>query len=126
MGAPRWPDSLHGGLRAPPKLPPTFGSPGVAARPSKFHGGPEMAPKTPTFGTPRPSRGVPLSMLAELIVTDVGGRQPCLAQQQAQARVHHRRRPRDPCAHTGEAACHPLAGHGVDEAARERKVGMRG
>src|SRR2546426_9454567 len=41
------PDSLHGGLRAPPKLPQTFGSPGVAVRPSKFHGGPEMAPKPP-------------------------------------------------------------------------------
>src|SRR5207244_4376323 len=49
MGAPTWPDSLHGGLRAPPKLPQTFGSPGVAVRPSKFHGGPDMAPKPDSF-----------------------------------------------------------------------------
>src|SRR5207245_4494738 len=52
MGAPTWPDSLHGGLRAPPKLPQTFGSPGVAVRPSKFHGGPRWPPNPQRSGRP--------------------------------------------------------------------------
>src|SRR5438105_785415 len=60
----------------------------------------------------------------KLVVADVGGWQPRLAQQEAKARVDHRRRARDVGAHVGEASFHALAGHGVDEAPRERESGI--
>src|SRR5215467_12524763 len=62
---------------------------------------------------------IPPCCSAELVVADVGGRKPALAQQEAQAGIHHGRRPGDIGADVGEPALHALTGHRVDEAAGE-------
>ena len=53
-----------GGPEMAPK-PPTFGAPRhkQPGRSSIEHGGPEMAPKPPAFGAPRHSRVAPLNPL---------------------------------------------------------------
>src|SRR5207245_10917047 len=61
-------------------------------------------------------RGAPS---AELVVPDVGGRQPRFTQEQAQARVDHRGWPRHVRPNVGESALHLLAGHRVHEASLE-------
>src|SRR5215470_316281 len=69
---------------------------------------------------------IPPCCSAELVVADVGGRKPALAQQEAQAGIHHRRRAGDIGADVGEPALHALTGHRVNEAAREAEAWIGG
>src|SRR5215470_4575641 len=69
---------------------------------------------------------IPPFVSAELVVANVGRREPALAQQEAQAGIHHRRGAGDIGTDVGEAALHALTGHRVDEATREREARIGG
>src|SRR5579864_1327820 len=72
------------------------------------------------------SRVFTIEALVELVVANVGGCQPRLANERAKRDVHGRRRPRDISARIGAVSRHRCDRNFVNKAAREGKPGVIG